>query len=507
VSDKTYSEDDFDLLLKLPLAKATWDESKHPRGHEGNPGEFAPKGEGGAAPAAEDKESPVELPAPEREAPKAKADRRGPRAEGIQLNDHDRAVIDISREQGTWKLRGLRDDVNRKVTDGIADTLKLREKDPVNSDEKETDSLDDLYESNDQTRADIKEQIADTLDHETGIGRYQTKNIIKQWANSSNDDEIDSLMIQKGVSEEFGIELSDWQKEKLNAYSDAEKAGNPAVKQKKLDEYMDQINNYGDTLKADIADHQKVHPDTSVAQAATAAVYGDSRSAKLWPHFDAEPYFQHKELEQYLRSKVRDGEFETVDWRKTLGQYVDQYQYMEPERQFGDDQIKTTVRAMYDKTQDHFKQMGFSPDDEVQLFRGTRAEVRGDAVGAPAVVHGNAAESWSLSPSTASYFGPTTLMAKVKVKDILSTCATGFGCVNEAEVVVLGGTDYTALIVRAEEKEKLVNKADQPNSPIVFTFDNDADDDWIRSPQVTKGHASDKELFAEMKEKSAPDQE
>jgi hypothetical protein len=29
----------------------------------------------------------------------------------------------------------------------------------------------------------------------------------------------------------------------------------------------------------------------------------------------------------------------------------------------------------------------------------------------------------------------------------------------------------------------------------VITFDSEEEDDWIRSPQVTKGHPSDAELF------------
>jgi hypothetical protein len=45
------------IKVRLPLKKADFDESKHPRGHEGNPGQFAPKGGGGAAVAEKPKEA------------------------------------------------------------------------------------------------------------------------------------------------------------------------------------------------------------------------------------------------------------------------------------------------------------------------------------------------------------------------------------------------------------------------------------------------------------------
>lgn len=42
------------------------------------------------------------------------------------------------------------------------------------------------------------------------------------------------------------------------------------------------------------------------------------------------------------------------------------------------------------------------------------------------------------------------------------------------------------------------------NDELVITINSEENDDWIRSPQVTKGHPSDAELFGKPKPDDKP---
>ena len=116
---------------------------------------------------------------------------------------------------------------------------------------------------------------------------------------------------------------------------------------------------------------------------------------------------------------------------------------------FDDDFIKTSLNAMYDNTQEQLAKQGLKPDDEITLFRGVNTDIGNMQPGQSMKYKGNAAESWSLSASTASSFGHAVLMSKVKAKNILSTFASGFGCMNEQEVVILGG-EGSVVVVRSK---------------------------------------------------------
>lgn len=118
-------------------------------------------------------------------------------------------------------------------------------------------------------------------------------------------------------------------------------------------------------------------------------------------------------------------------------------------------QERAVLRAIYDNTQEKLAAAGYKPTDTIQLFRGI--EVRNAAddgyVALPRGVAnytGNAMESWSSSSSVASSFSVfqarNVLSQSVPVKNIISTCRTGLGCLVEAEFVVMGVPGTQVLI-------------------------------------------------------------
>jgi len=111
---------------------------------------------------------------------------------------------------------------------------------------------------------------------------------------------------------------------------------------------------------------------------------------------------------------------------------------------------RQVLRAMYNNTQRELAEAGFKPNDTITMYRGMEQEdkfgfSKGDTVG----YSGNAMESWSTDKETAEFFSHAagfyedfgaTMSMKVRVKDILSTPRTGFGCLTEAEFVIFGNS-------------------------------------------------------------------
>ncbi len=63
---------------------------------------------------------------------------------------------------------------------------------------------------------EAKDAIVTRLADETGMYYWDANKGIRQWANTSNDEDLRSLSIQKAASERFGVPLSDWQQEKYD---------------------------------------------------------------------------------------------------------------------------------------------------------------------------------------------------------------------------------------------------------------------------------------------------
>ena len=104
---------------------------------------------------------------------------------------------------------------------------------------------------------------------------------------------------------------------------------------------------------------------------------------------------------------------------------------------------KSYWKAVYKETQSFFQKAGYKPDDEIVLYRGMTGKGQKGKLTGKARYEGNVVESWSFDVAVARSFSDTSMggiimSAKIKVKDIVSSCFTGPGCLTEMEVIVLG---------------------------------------------------------------------
>jgi hypothetical protein len=124
------------------------------------------------------------------------------------------------------------------------------------------------------------------------------------------------------------------------------------------------------------------------------------------------------------------------------------------------DLCRQVARCMYEATQENLKKNGIT---HVKLYRGVKAEGLTQAAGMADVKRAKAASapsqkvasitlrplsSWAFSSGTAQSFGygGAVFTATVPANRIFSTAVTGFGCLNEHEVVVLGGEDKVQVL-------------------------------------------------------------
>lgn len=98
------------------------------------------------------------------------------------------------------------------------------------------------------------------------------------------------------------------------------------------------------------------------------------------------------------------------------------------------------LRAMHEETQEHLRSLGVPADGFVTLYRGAKLQSKGNREEMVAY-EGNAIESWSTDRNVAASFAGNrqVIEANIPASRIISTATTGFGCLGESEVVVLGG--------------------------------------------------------------------
>jgi len=123
------------------------------------------------------------------------------------------------------------------------------------------------------------------------------------------------------------------------------------------------------------------------------------------------------------------------------------------------DEQRRVLRAMYSQTQNKLADMGMGPDDCVTVYRGFKIPDVAPAIaykGDTIKLKGNCLESWSLSRRTAETFaareyGKVAYIVKSRVprRDIFSTCRTGFGCLEEREVLIFGSKSHDTEVLSA----------------------------------------------------------
>jgi len=103
------------------------------------------------------------------------------------------------------------------------------------------------------------------------------------------------------------------------------------------------------------------------------------------------------------------------------------------------------LRAMYNNTQTELRKAGYKTGDTVTLYRGYVGDNTATTPnrGTDVDYKGNAMESWSVLAGVAYNFGyddkyGRVLSMKVPIDNIISTAATGLGCLTEGEFVILG---------------------------------------------------------------------
>lgn len=226
--------------------------------------------------------------------------------------------------------------------------------------------------ASDEVRGEVKARIVQELANRTRIDQNTVNMFIEQWSHSSNDNDMRSLAVQQDASNEFGVSLSDFTKDKVSEIN--------AKIEHLVDEYANK---------------------------------------RMFSPFKGKP---DEAREWLIRS--------TPEWRSLLSS----------------EQQKQLLRTMYDHTQEQLAAAGLQ--GHVTLYRGVKwleRDVDKLDPNSTISITGNAIESWSFSPEAAERFAKprgnkagVVLAMDIPIKAILGTAKTGFGCLTEAEFVVLG---------------------------------------------------------------------
>jgi len=155
-----------------------------------------------------------------------------------------------------------------------------------------------------KAREQAKAEIATILAEKTGIPEEDINCFIFQWAQSSNNDDMRSLAIQQDASKEFGVELSEFTRDKISA------------KQAYTKEQMDALRSLGWTEggKKDItatADWERGHPlmESSKQRALLRAMYDNTQEKLSAAGFKPEATIR-------LRRGVRLPRSEMTGWKE-----------------------------------------------------------------------------------------------------------------------------------------------------------------------------------------------
>lgn len=252
----------------------------------------------------------------------------------------------------------------------------------------------------------LKDKVVTTLAEKAGLTYGEANEFVKQWAYSSNDNDMRSLGIQEVAADLFGAPLTDWQNSRIDEVQGV------ALKtmQSLIDERIGMVPAHNLVLNTlfDVAT-DKAEP-----------LY-------LW---------QREELLNIVKG-IEQGDIH-------IDSPYDALRLLDQSATAAKTKIRKAVEAMYQTTQDRLKELGVS---EVRGYRG--AVLTGDfESGKAQMFQTSPLTSWSLDTSVARDFAePTTYepgvitTAIIPAERIFSYPATGNGCLTEFEIVAIGGTD------------------------------------------------------------------
>lgn len=267
-----------------------------------------------------------------------------------------------------------------------------------------------------EQRAKLKDGICADLAQRSGVSYSKVNAILGQWAETSNDNNINSLQTQRAVAAEFGMELSSWQKDKADKVDATAKHWDERYAAE-LQDWVGRKREYANNVLYGQHTDQYNSIDVNKAKMYTAATDAEMiEMAKRWV-----PY------EEWIKFNAPNG---AQRWDVT------------------DDEIRKTARAMYEATQAQLAEAGFKPDDTITLFRGINPG--GMPESGVKQYTGNVIESWSAGYEVALRFGHNILTMDIPVKNILATAKSGFGCITEGEFVVFGNVPKQQAVMTAK---------------------------------------------------------
>jgi len=274
------------------------------------------------------------------------------------------------------------------------------------------------YSAASRFKADVCNYIAD----QTGIPANDASLMIHQWAATSNDTSPASLSIHEAAAEEFGVSLSEWQKEKADLFNRGRNVTDESL--------------------------HAMYTDYEAANSSYKAMYAEYKQhayhygGKWYQVFDLSPA-EKQEYETFMAKmdaagKAANKAYSTWSQLKAIKNQVESQPALLAHLPDPRGAVRKALRAMYERTQEQFRKAGVT---EMVLYRGFHPE--GEKVykkGQAVKVRGNALESWSSSYDQAKKFGTVVMAIRVPVARILSSPASGFGCMGEQEFVLLGPT-------------------------------------------------------------------
>lgn len=431
-------------IVDLPFGKSEWNEQEHPRvpaGHEGG-GEFTSKDKPTITPLILTDEQKI-----------AAALHHNVNIERSSMSAASRATHNFQNQfipKDTYELAN-------SLSKYLGISSQKYDYDTASGQQNKMNVFSDYTSSNDD-RKDVKDKICKILANKSGESYEKVDRFIRNWAGTSNGSD-EAIIAQKAASTLFEIELSSHQKEKYDYISLSLNCENQVAKKFWKNEY------------------QKWHDKTVMDLQESAYEYyissgKDKDKFKISDmknfvsnlqilDFPDSPYSKRddsmgNDFRSLLIGQTRAdaiGQPRDPDWNfnSKLDEMIDGYKFQDDPEAVTPEESKKILSAMYQHTQKVLAEQGYKPDDEITLFRGFTGvkdnRVPNDSLMKEVTVHGNAMESWSMDVHTAMSFGDTVLATKVKIKDIVGTCATGYGCLTEKEIVVKGGLEYPATVI------------------------------------------------------------
>lgn len=320
-------------------------------------------------------------------------------------------------------------------------SYKAIDKDAADALKRGTVTSTDAFDG-DELAKTYKNEIVTELSEATGLPYEDVNNFVKQWSYSSNDTDMRSLSIQKAIADEFGLELSPWQKQRMTDLK-----------------YPNQK----------IALYQRQQKDINAQRSELL----DQKQAayKVMVNNDYKPEYRAEynkisgalDLKIVALDKRQDALMLKINDLQSIS--TTQLKHIFEGHKDPDGDARRLVRAIYDNQQKQFKAKGIT---EITVFRGAEApfaQRRGMQNGQTVGLKGNVAESWSAKSSVAASFagreyrGGTILAVKVPAERVLTSAASGLGCLNEHEFVLLGSrfskdTAYVMLVYFTSDEQK-----------------------------------------------------